>query len=123
MCPVVIAEKYRYVGSVTPSSLGVETPVVSISPQSDDYMVEGYLDLSPLDLGDTMVVSELISIDGAEPKVFTSVVYNGPLDEPIIRFHTKTLPASASYKVTVTQLSGTLRTIPYAFIVEVLGTI
>lgn len=123
MCPVVVAEKYTYVGSATPTGLGVVTTVVSVPPQSDDYMVEGYLDLSSLTYGDVVQVSELISLDGTEPKAFAIVTYAGPVDEPIIRFHTKTLPASASYKVTVTQLSGTLRTIPYAFIVEVLGTI
>ncbi|MEM1870375.1 MAG: hypothetical protein QW517_04595 [Thermofilaceae archaeon] len=121
MCPVVIASKTRYTGAVTPLAIGVETTVVDIPPQADDYMVEGYIDLALLTAGDSVLVKELVALDGGNFRAFTNIIYTGPVDEPVVRFHTKTLPAQAGYRVTVTPLTGNPRQIPYAFIVEVLG--
>lgn len=122
--PVIIASKSRFSGSVTPSDLNVETTVVEITSQDDDYMVEGYLDLSNLQSGENMVVREYISVDGYNYRLFTApVTFRGVLSDPIIRLHTKTLLYNMKYKVTITQTSGTVRSIPYAFILEVMGTI
>lgn len=123
MCPVVIASKTRYTGTVTPPATGVETTVVDIPPQADDYMVEGYIDLAQLTAGDSVLVKELVALDGSSFRAFTNIIYTGPVDEPVVRFHTKTLPAQAGYRVTVTPLTGAPRTIPYAFILEVMGTL
>ena len=54
---IIIQSKTRYSGTVTPSALNTETIVVDIPVQADDYMVEGYLDLSQLQSGDTVVVT------------------------------------------------------------------
>jgi hypothetical protein len=51
------------------------------------------------------------------------LTYSGPVSDPIIRFHTKTLLYNMMYKVTITQTSGTLRSFPYGFILEVLGVV
>jgi len=120
--PVVIALKDRLQGTVTPSDLNVETTVVSIPPQADDYIVEGYIDLSPLAKDEEVIIREYIALDGANFRKFLEVGFTGPLGEPVIRFHAKTIPAPAPYKVTLTQVSGTPRSFPYAFIVEVMGT-
>ena len=45
--PVVVASKTRLYGSVTPPALNVEATVVEVGAQEDDYIVEGYIDLSP----------------------------------------------------------------------------
>ena len=119
--PVVVASKTRYAGTVSPAELNVETVVVDISAQPDDYLVEGYVDLSQLASGDAVVLREYIAVDGVNYQLFCQVAYTGPVPEPIVRFHTKTLHYNMKYKVTITQTSGTLRSFPYGFILEVLG--
>jgi hypothetical protein len=120
--PIIIASKTRYSGSVTPPSLNTETTVIEITAQSDDYMVEGYLDLGALASEDTLVVKEYMAVDGVNYRTIYTVTYLGPVSDPIIRFHTKILLYNMKYKVTINQTTGTIRTIPYAIIVEVLGT-
>ena len=119
---IVVASKSRYSGTVSPTNLNTETTVVEIGAQSDDYMVEGYLDLGALASGDTLVVKEYIAVDGANYRTYATVTYSGPVSDPIIRFHTKQLLYRMKYKVTVTQTAGTLRSLPYGFLLEVLGT-
>jgi len=119
--PVVVYSKTRYTGSVSPSSLNTETVVVDMPSQSDDYMVEGYINLSALASGDQVVVREYIALDGTNYYTYATVTYSGPVSDPIVRFHTKTLPYNAKYRVTITQTAGTLRSFYYAFIQEVLG--
>jgi len=100
----------------------VETVVVDIGAQSDDYIVEGYIDLSQLAKDEEVIVKEYVAVDGSNLRKFLGVGFVGPVDEPIVRFHAKTLPSFALYRITLTQVSGTLRSFPYAFILEVLGT-
>jgi len=121
--PVIIASKTRYTGSVSPTALNTETTVVDIPPQSDDYLVEGYIDLSTLASGDQVVVREYIALDGTNYGTFATVTYNGPVSDPVVRFHTKTIPNNAKYRVTITQTSGVLRSFYYAFILEVLAEV
>lgn len=119
--PVVVQSKTRYSGTASPSALNTETTVVEITGASDGYIVEGYIDLSALQSGDVLVVKEYISVDGVNYYTFLTVTYYGPLTDPIIRFHAKTLLYNMKYKVTVTQTSGTLRSFPFSFIVLVMG--
>lgn len=121
--PVVVASKTRYSGVVTPVDLNVETVVVDIPAQADDYLVEGYIDLSQLSSGDVVVVREYIAVDGVSYGLFVQVEYSGPVAEPVVRFHTKTLLYNMKYRVTVTQTAGVLRGFPYGFVLEVLGTV
>ena len=118
---VIIQSKTRYIGTVTPADLNVETVIVDISDQPDDYLIEGYIDLSNMQSGDTVVVKEYIAVEGDNYKLFTQVTYSGIQQEPIIRFHTKTLLHDMKYKVTVTQTAGTLKSFPYRFILEIMG--
>jgi hypothetical protein len=120
--PVVVASKSRYSGAVTPSALNTETTVVEIGAQSDDYMVEGHVDLGALASGDAVTIKEYIAVDGTNYRTFATAAYSGPVSDPIVRFHAKQLLYSMKYKVTVTQTSGTLRSFPYGFLLEVLGT-
>jgi len=120
--PIVVASKTRYTGTVTPSALNTETDVINLPSQSDDYIVEGYIDLSALASGDVVVIKEYIAVDGVNQRLFSNVTISGPLSEPVIRFHAKTVPYNGLYRVTITQTQGTLRSFPYVFIVEVLGS-
>jgi len=121
--PVIVASKTRYTGSVTPSALNAETVVVDIGAQSDDYIVEGWIDLGALASGDAVVIREYIAVDGVNYRTYATVSYSGPVSDPIVRFHAKTLTYNMKYRVTVTQTSGTLRSFPYGFVLEVMGAV
>jgi len=119
--PIIISSKSDYKGTITIPSLNTETTVIEVTGQTDDFIVEGYLDLSQLQNGDTLTVTEYIAIDGVNYQQFLTSQFSGPVSMPIIRFHAKTIQKTMKYKVTVNQTSGTVRNIPYGFIVEVLG--
>jgi hypothetical protein len=121
--PVVVMEKYDYSGTATPSAINAPVTVVETGPQSDDYIVEGYIDVSGLQAGDALEIREWIAVDGTNYQLFLRVALSGPASEPVIRFHAKTLLASMKYKVEIVQTSGTPRSFPYGFIVEVLSSI
>jgi hypothetical protein len=121
--PIVVDSKTRYSGTVSPPALNTETTVLEITGASDDYIVEGYIDLSALASGDAVEVREYIAVDGVNYKLYARVTYSGPVSEPAIRFHAKTLLYSMKYKVTIIQSRGTIRNFPYSFIQEVLGTV
>jgi len=120
--PIIVASKSRYVGSVTPSALNTETTVVEIPAQADDYIVEGYISLQNLASGDTVIIKEYIAVDGENYKTFATVTYSNVVADPVVRFHAKQLIYNMKYKVTITQTSGTLRSFPYGFLLEVHGT-
>jgi hypothetical protein len=120
--PVVVASKSRFYGTVTPSDLNVEMTVVEVGAQSDDYIVEGYIDVSQLQTGDALEIREYIAVDGSNYQLFLRTTLSDPVSEPVIRFHAKTFVFLMKYKVTVVQTSGALRSLPYGFVLEVLGT-
>ncbi|MEM0459300.1 MAG: hypothetical protein QW407_03980 [Thermofilaceae archaeon] len=122
MCPIVISDKKRFAGTLTPQARHVETTVVEIPQQDDDYIVEGYLDLRALTSEDTVVIKEYVALDGTTYSLFASATYVGQLPEPLLRFHSKVMPASAKYKVTLTQTSGEVKSFPYFFVALVMGT-
>jgi hypothetical protein len=120
--PIIVVSKTRYSGSVTPSALNTETTVIEITAQSDDYIVDGWLDLGALASGESVIVREYVAIDGTNYRQFVHPTYTGVVEDPAIRFHTKVFLYNMKYKVTITQTSGTLRSFPYGFLLEVLGT-
>jgi hypothetical protein len=122
--PVVIASKTEYTGTVTPSALNTETTVIEVPAQSDTYIVEGWINLSQLQSGDTVVIKIYVAVDGVNYYTYATVAYNGPVPDPIIRVHSMQLCKNMKFKVTITQTAGTtLRSFPYGFIVEVMGTV
>jgi len=122
--PVIISRKINYVGSVNVSQLDQEVAVVDISGNEDDYMVEGYVDLSSLQQGDVLIVTEYMAVDGVNLRPFAQYSFSGSLPAPIYRFHTKTLYKEMRYRVAVRLVEGSVpKAVPYAFIVEVLGTV
>ena len=121
--PVVVSRKYRYSGTVTLSALDAETTIVELGPSTDDWMVEGYVDLSNLQSGDTVTINEYVALDGANYRLLYSATVAGPAQQPALRLHTKTLLATMKYKVTATQTAGVPRSIMYFFITEVMETV
>jgi len=92
--PVVVSRKYRYSGTVTLSALDAETTIVELGPSADDWMVEGYVDLSNLQSGDMVTVNEYVALDGANYRLLYSATVAGPAQQPVLRLHTKTLLAT-----------------------------
>jgi hypothetical protein len=121
--PVVVEFKARHYGVASPPTLDTETTVVEIPGAEEDYIVEGYIDLSQLQSGDAVEIREYIAVDGANYRPFVVLTVYGPVSEPVVRFHAKTLLYNMKYKVTIIQRSGTLRSFPYGFIQEVMKVV
>jgi hypothetical protein len=118
--PVVVEYKARRYGVASPPALNTEITVVEFPGAEEDYIVEGYVDLSQLQFGDAVEVREYIAVDGANYRPFVVLTVYGPVSEPVVRFHAKTLLYNMKYKVTIIQTSGRLRSFPYGFIQEVM---
>jgi len=121
--PVIIYEKKTYSGDVTPSDLNVETTVIEIAGEAEEYMVEGYIDVSQLQSGDSITIREYIAVDGVNYNTYITLTLSDAQQDPVLRFHTKTLLRSMKYKITITQTSGALRTFKYGFVEEVMGSV
>jgi hypothetical protein len=121
--PVVVQSKTEYTGTASPSALSTETTVVEITAQSDSYIVGGWIDLGALASGDAATIRVYVAVDGTNYRTYATVSYSGPVSDPIVRIHEMQLCKSMKYKVTITQTSGTLRSFPYGFILEVMGSI
>jgi len=120
--PVIIASKTEYTGTASPSALNTETTVVEITAQNDTYIVEGWMDLRNLASGDAVTIKVYVAVDGTTYSPFIIQTYSGVVGYPVVRFHSVQLSKNMKYKVTITQTSGTLRSFPYSFILEVMGT-
>ena len=121
--PVRIRAKERYQGSVTPSALNTETDILSLGDYPDDYILEGQISLQNLASGDTVVLRIYIAVDGTNRVKSDEITFNGPVSIPVVRIPATTLAYNAKARITVTQTAGTLRAIPYSFIVQVMETI
>jgi hypothetical protein len=130
---VTIASKTDLSGSITPSGLSSETTIVAPGAQADDYIAEGWVDLSNMQAGDTVVLTEYVSVDGVNYRQNGQGTYTGAqsggANPPIQHFTCKTFFAGSIggakggmlYKVTVNQTGGTVRAFPYSFAVQVMS--
>ncbi len=121
--PVRIKQKIRLQGSVTPSALNTETDIVNLGNQTDDYIIEGQIDLSNMASGDTVIIRPYIAVDGTNQRKSDELSFSGPQPIPVVRVLAHTIAYNGKFRVTVTQTSGTLRSFPYTFIVQVMETI
>jgi len=121
--PVRIATKVRYQDSVTPSDLNVETDIINLANQDDDYIVEGYVSLQNMADGDSVEIKVYIAVDGSNQVLSDKMRFTDKQEIPVVRVLTHVLPYNAKFRVTVTQTAGTLRSFPYAFIVQVMEVV
>jgi hypothetical protein len=121
--PVRIRSKTRLQGSVTPSALNTETDIVNLPDQTDDYIIEGTIDLSALASGDQVVIKTYIAVDGTNQRKSDTMTFTGAQDIPVVRVIAHTIAYNGKFRVTVTQTAGTLRSFPYTFIYQVMETI
>jgi hypothetical protein len=113
------------------SGFGTDLNVFSTQgTPTDDYLVEGYLDLSAMQTGDIVIVKEWISVGPTNLlKIFAISTRQDAqtgadsTHTPIFRFHTKTLGNNQVYQVTAQQTNGTLRTFYMRFIQSQLAVV
>ena len=118
-----IREKVRSQGSVTPSALDSETNLINLPNQTDDYIIEGQIDLSNMASGDEVVIKVYIAVDGTNQRLVDQATFSGAQEIPIVRVLAHTIPYNGKFRVTITQTAGTLRTFYYNFIYQIMETI
>jgi len=114
--PIIIQSKEVIKGTAKPSDLGEEVVLIEIPDQEDDYIVEGYIDLSQMLTGDEVTIIELIAVDGLTQQPYCIATFVDKQTEPVVRLHTKTIRKDGKYKVVLRQDKGTLREFSYYFI-------
>jgi len=121
--PVRIREKVRAQGSVTPTALNTETDIINLADQTDDYIIEGQIDLSNLASGDEVVIRVYIAVDGVNQRLSDQMTFSGAQTIPVVRVMAHTVAHNAKFRVTIIQTAGTLRTFPYTIIYQIMETI
>jgi hypothetical protein len=98
-------------GSVTAD--GSEQTVVEATGTLE-FQLDGYIDLTNMASGDTVVVREYMKIQSAGDYVkYAEETYSGAQSIPLLHILTK--PARYGLKVTLRQTAGTNRSYPYQF--------
>jgi hypothetical protein len=108
---------------VTPTALNVETDIINLPDQHDDYIVEGMISLRNMAVGDVATLRIYVAVDGAEHDKSDQMTFSGPQDIRVVRVPATILPYNAKFRVTVTQTAGTPRPFPYVFVVQVMEVI
>jgi len=121
--PVRIKSKTRYQGSVTPSALNTETDIINLADQTDDYIIEGQIDLSNMADGDEVIIRVYIAVDGTNQRKADELKFIGSQDVPVVRVPAVTCLYNAKFRVTITQTAGTLRTFNYSFLLQLMEVI
>ena len=97
------------------TQLNTEVAVIEIQGDVAPYaIVEGYIDLSQMPDGSTVVVREYIGLSST-PVLFLEAAIDSSIESRMIRFHSKALPVNGVYKVTVEQTAGSSFTVNYWF--------
>jgi len=113
---IVIQSRERIRNTAKPTALGEEVVLIECPDQEEDYIIEGYIDLSQMLEGDEVTIIELIAVDGQSHQTYCVATLTGKQSEPVVRLHTKTIIRDGKYKVVLRQDKGTLREFPYYFI-------
>jgi hypothetical protein len=100
-------------GSVTMD--GTEKTIVLDEVQGNPQrFLEGYIDLSQLQEGDSIIIRYYVRIkDGGDYKEYFSREYSGK--QPTQLLYAATKPAKYGIKITAQQTAGTYRTLQYQF--------
>jgi hypothetical protein len=100
-------------GTVATST--TETNVVLDEPAGNPpRFLEGYIDLSPLASGDTIIIRQYMKITSTGTyKKYAEETYSGPVDPPMLYIVTK--PGRYGIKVTVQQTAGTSKNLDFQF--------
>jgi hypothetical protein len=73
--------------------------------------------------GDAVVIKTYIAVDGANQKQVDQITLTGAQTIPVVRIPSCTVAYNGKFRVTITQTSGTIRSYPYSFIVQIMEVI
>ena len=121
--PVRIRTKSRLQDSVTPAALNQETDIINLANQTDDYIVEGQISLQNMAYGDAVVIKTYIAVDGTNQKQVDQITFKDAQIIPVVRIPSCTVAYNGKFRVTITQTSGTIRSYPYTFIIQIMEVI
>jgi hypothetical protein len=121
--PIRIKSRTPYQGNASPSALNTETDIINLASQTDAYIVEGQIDLVNLASGDAVTLKVYIAVDGINQRLSDSQSFSGAQSIPVVRVPAHTLLSNGKFRVTITQTSGTLRSFPYSFLMELMEEI
>jgi len=121
--PVRIRAKQRYQDSVAPTDLNVETDILNLSDQTDDFILEGYISLQNLASGDQVIIKVYLAVDGTNQVLSDKMTFSDVQEIPVVRIPALTLPYNAKPRITITQTAGTVKAFPYAIIVQIMEVI
>lgn len=103
-------------GTCEPSALDEVTQVV-LQELGVLFYLEGHIDLSVMEAGDAITLSESISIvTPVDYKEYAASDYSGVQALPLLYVETK--PGKYGVKVELTQTAGVVKTFPYQFFVK-----
>lgn len=104
--------------------MNTETDLINLADQTDDYIVEGYIDLKNMGSGDTVILRTYIAVDGVNQDKADELSFSGSQDIKVVRIPAVTVAYNGKFRATVTQIAGaTLKSFPYTFIVQVMEAI
>jgi hypothetical protein len=69
--------------------------------------------------GDAVVIKTYIAVDGANQKQVDQITLKDAQNIPVVRIPSCTVAYNGKFRVTITQTSGTIRSYPYTFIVQI----
>jgi len=111
-------------GTVTPSDFNVETDVINLDSQDDDFIFEGAISLQNMESNDKVELRFYIAVDGVNQKLSDLMTFEGVQEVPVVRIPATTLHKDAKPRITIKQTAGsTLKAFPYFFIVQVMEVI
>jgi hypothetical protein len=73
--------------------------------------------------GDAVVIKTYIAVDGTNQKQVDQITLKDAQTIPVVRIPSCTVAYNGKFRVTITQTSGTIRSYPYTFIVQVMEVI
>lgn len=80
-------------------------------------LLEGYIDLSNMQAGDTVLIKQYVKIvEGGDYKLYANGSYSGVQSQPMLHFEDRML--DLGMKITLQQTAGTFRAFPYEFYKE-----
>jgi hypothetical protein len=100
-------------GTVTTATTETDVVLDEVTGNPPRFL-EGYIDLSPLASGDTIVIRQYMKITPTGTyKKYAEETFSGPVDPPMLYVMTK--PGRYGIRITVTQTAGTSKTLEFQF--------
>jgi hypothetical protein len=101
----------------------METNIINLANQSDDFILEGQISLQNLASGDAVVLRIYLAVDGTNQVKSDEMTFSEAQTIPVVKIPAITLAYNSKPRITVTQTAGTLREFPYSIIYQIMEVI